>query len=97
MDQGVSLIGFSCSLKRIITQEALSLGRITKSKQDRSHEFISILARILVVGKWIPPLLVYKGKSGDIQDTWVDKVTVDSKAHFTTLSNVWSNNAIGLL
>ncbi len=35
-DEKEFLIGFGRSLKRIITQEALCLGRITKAKQDRS-------------------------------------------------------------
>ena len=29
--------------------------------------------------------------------TWVDEVKTDSQAHFTILSNGWSNNAIGLV
>ena len=45
------LIGYSRSLKRIISKQALVLGRITKSKQDRSREFISILAYILAISK----------------------------------------------
>ena len=63
----------------------------------RSREFISILACISAIRKWIPPLLIYKGESGDLMSTWVDEVTTDSKAHFTISSNGWSNNAIGLV
>ena len=80
-----------------MTQEALRSGRITKAKQDGSREFISILACISAIGKWIPPLLIYKGESGDLMSTWVDEVKTDSMAHFTVSSNGWSNNAIGLV
>ncbi len=80
-----------------MTKSALALGRITKSKQDGSREFISILAYISAIRKWIPPLLVYKGESGDLMSTWVDEVTTNSKAHFTVSPNGWSNNAIGLV
>jgi hypothetical protein len=90
-------MGFSRTIKRIITQAALKLGRVTKSKQDGSREFISVLACILAIRKWIPPLLVYKGESGDLISTWVDEVTTDSQAHFTVSSNGWSNNTIGLM
>lgn len=89
-------MGFGRSLKRVMAREALKLGRITKAKQDGSREFISILACILAIGKWIPPLLIYKGESGDLISSWVDDVTTDSKAYFTTSSNEWSNNAIRL-
>jgi hypothetical protein len=77
------LIGYGRSLKRIIIKAALASGRVTKARQDKSREFISILAYILVIRKWIPPLLIYKGKSGDLISTWVNEVITDSKAHFT--------------
>jgi hypothetical protein len=89
-------MGFGRSLKRIMTRAALESGRITKAKQDGSREFISLLACISAIGKWIPPLLVYKGESGDLISTWVDEVTTDSKAYFTVSPNGWSNDAIGL-
>jgi hypothetical protein len=96
-DEKGFLMGYGRSLKRIMTKAALASGRITKAKQDGSREFISILACISAIGKWIPPLLIYKGESGDLMSTWVDEVTTDSKAHFTVSSNGWSNNAIGLI
>jgi hypothetical protein len=91
------LIGFGRLLKRIMTRATLKSGRITKSKQDGSREFISILACISAIRKWVLPLLIYKGESGDLMSTWVDEVTTDSKAYFTVLSNSWSNNTIGLV
>jgi hypothetical protein len=90
------LMGYGRSLKRIMTRAALESGRITKAKQDGSREFISILACISAIRKWILPLLIYKGESGDLMSIWVDEVTTDSKAHFTVSPNGWSNNAIGL-
>ena len=90
-------MGFGRTMKRIMTQEALKSGRIKKSKQDGSREFISILACISAIGRWIPPLLIYKGELGDLMSTWVDEVKTDSQAHFTVSSNGWSNNAIGLV
>ena len=63
------MIGFSRTMKRIMTQEALKSGRIKKSKQDRSREFILILATISVIRRCIPLLLIYKGESGDLMST----------------------------
>jgi hypothetical protein len=63
------LIGLGRSLKRVMAREALKSGRITKAKQDGSREFISILACISAIGRWIPPLLIYKGESGDLIST----------------------------
>ena len=86
-DEKGFLMGLGRTMKRIIVQEALKSGRITKAKQDGSREFISVLACISAIGRWIPPLLIYKGDSGDLISTWVDDVTTDSQAHFTVSSN----------
>jgi hypothetical protein len=50
-DEKGFIIGFGRSLKRIITLEALKSGRVTKSKQDGSREFISCLACISAIGR----------------------------------------------
>ena len=63
------LMGFSCTMKRIMTQEALKLGRIKKLKQDGSCKFISILAYMSIIGKWMPLLLIYKGELGELIST----------------------------
>jgi hypothetical protein len=70
-----------------MTVVALKSGRVTKSKQDRSREFISVLACVSAIGKWIPPLLLYRGESGDLQDTWVSDLGRDDKAHFALTPN----------
>ena len=45
------IISLRRSFKRVITQEALKSGRVTKSKQDKSREFISCLACISAIGR----------------------------------------------
>jgi hypothetical protein len=63
------LIGLGQTLKRIIILIALKLGQVTKSKQDSSREFISILVYVLAIRKAIPPLFLYYDKSEDLLDT----------------------------
>jgi hypothetical protein len=65
----------------------LESGRITKLKQDGSYEFISILACISVIRKWIFSLLIYKGELGDLISTWVNEVMTELKAYFTVSHN----------
>lgn len=71
-------------------------GRVTKARQDGSRELISLLACICTDGTAIPPTLLYKGDSGDLQDTWIDDVGEGDKAYFGASSNGWSSNAFGL-
>jgi hypothetical protein len=68
-DEKEFLISLGQTLKRIITLAALKSGQVTKSKQDGSHEFISILAYVSAIGKAIPPLLLYYSELGDLLDT----------------------------
>jgi hypothetical protein len=82
-------------MKRIMTLAALKSGRVTKARQDGNREFISCLACISAVGRWIPPLLVYPGASNDLRASWVNDVTSESAAHFTVSPNGWSSNQIG--
>jgi hypothetical protein len=63
------LISLKQTLKRIITLVTLKSGQVTKSKQNGSREFISILTYVLVIRKAIPPLFLYRGESGDLLDT----------------------------
>jgi hypothetical protein len=79
-----------------MTLSAYKSGRVTKRKHDGNREFISCLACISAVGKWIPPVLVYKGLSGDLRDTWVKDVHKDAGVYFAATENGWSNNALGL-
>ena len=90
------MIGFGCFIKRIITLSAYKSGRVTKRKHNRNQEFISCLVYISAIGKWIPPVLVYKGLSGDLRDIWVKDVHKDTGVHFAATENRWSNNALGL-
>jgi len=70
-----------------MTQKALKEGRVTKNKQDRSREFISLLAYISAVRKSIPPLLIYKGTLGDLREGWVEDITPESGVFFASSEN----------
>jgi DDE superfamily endonuclease len=83
-------------MKRIMTKEMYNSGRITAAKQDGSREFISLLAGICAIGKALPPALIYKGLSGDLQSTWVEDINENDEAFFASSTNGWSSNAFGM-
>ena len=95
-DEKGFLIGFGRAMKRIMTLSAYQSGRVTKRKQDGNREFITCLACVSAIGKSILPVLVYKGLSNDLRDTWVKDVKADAGVHFASTTNRWSNNALGL-
>ena len=79
-----------------MTKRLYDSGRITAAKQDSSREFISLLASICADGTAIPPALIYKGASGDLQDTWMEDLGEKEQAFFASSANGWSSNAFGL-
>ena len=78
-----------------MNKEAYNSGRIKYASQDGSREFISLLAYISAIGTAIPPLLIYKGDSAILQDTWLNDYDTTDSAFFATSQNGWSCDAIG--
>ena len=90
------MIGQAAATKRIMSSEAYEAGRITHASQDGSREFISLLACISAIGIALPPALIYKGDSGDIQSSWIEDWVPENLAHFAISANRWSCNTLGL-
>ena len=83
-------------MRRIMSRAAYEQGRCRQSVQDGNREFITLIACVSAVGKTIPPTLLYKGKSGDLQDTWVDNLKEQDDLFFGATENGWTNDAYGL-
>ena len=79
-----------------MTRQAYESGRVNSVRQDGSREFISLLAFICADGTAGPPVLIYKGASGDLQNIWVGDVTDNDEAYFGSSSTGWSSNDFGL-
>ena len=90
------MIGLVRTLKRVMTKKMYDSGRITAAKQDGSREFISLLANICAGGTALPPALIYKGASGDLQDSWLEDLNEKDQAFFTSSANGWFSNVFGL-
>ena len=74
MDEKGFLIGVGLKMKRILSWGAWEAGVITGAKQSGNREFISLLATINALGDKLPPVLLYQGKTKDLQNTWVDEL-----------------------
>jgi hypothetical protein len=79
-----------------MSRAAFESGRITQASQDGSREFVSLLACVSAAGKVLPPALIYKGTSRDIQDTWLEDWNSQQVAYFGASENGWSSDALGL-
>jgi hypothetical protein len=81
------LIRITYTLKHIITKKLYNSGKIKGAKQDSSQEFISLLATIYANGTKILPALIYKGTSGNLQDSWLEDLKKKQYAFFVLLAN----------
>jgi len=91
------LIGISRSTKRIVAVAALKRKKLLGASQDGNREFITLIATICADRSSIPPALIYKGQSRDLQDTWLDDFDHSKElAYFATSEKGWSNEELGL-
>jgi hypothetical protein len=67
--------------------EALWSGRITHAVIDGNREFVTLLACICADGSKIPVGLIYKGKSHDLQNSWVDELDANNEVYFAATAN----------
>lgn len=95
-DEKGFLIGIANSTKRIVSLGALQKGQITHASQDGSREFISLLACICADQTYLPPALIYKGESYDLQDSWLEDFAEGEEAFFATSENGWTTDDLGL-
>jgi hypothetical protein len=91
------LIGFAQKLKRIMSWSAYEEGKLTANRQDGSREFIMLLAAICADLTYLLAALIYRGKSKDLMDTWVDDLQEGDVVYFASLEKGWSSDAYGLL
>ncbi|EDN10474.1 predicted protein [Histoplasma mississippiense (nom. inval.)] len=90
-DEKGFLLGLLHTLKRIVSIEALKQKHTIGAVQDGSREFISLLASICADGTTIPPALIYRRESRDMQDTWLEDFDPKKdQAYFAASENGWN-------
>ncbi|EDN03640.1 predicted protein [Histoplasma mississippiense (nom. inval.)] len=90
-DEKGFLLGLLRTLKRIVSIEALKRKHTIGAVQDGSREFIFLLAGICADGTTIPPALIYRGESRDMQDTWLEDFDPKKdQAYFAASENGWT-------
>jgi hypothetical protein len=97
MDEKGFLIGLLNMTRRIFSKEQWEEGRLLGACQDGNRSWITLLACIGQDLEPLPPMLVYQGKEGNFQDTWLDDYDPETEeAYFTTSPTGWTNDQIGL-
>lgn len=97
MDEKGFAIGTGGRSKRIFDKQLYEKKEVTTGVQDGSREWITILACICADGTALPPSIIFKSKSGDLQSVWVDKISESEEPAFVAaLKRGWTNDKIGV-
>src|SRR5277367_4652811 len=97
MDEKGFLIGLINKIRRIFTRHELEKGKLLGAGQDGNRSWISLLACICQDLQALPPMLIYQGKEGNLQDTWLDDFHPETEeAYFATSPTGWTNDQLGL-
>jgi hypothetical protein len=97
MDEKGFLIGHLQKAKRIFPKALMKQQRLLGSGQDGSREWITLVATICADGSSLPPALIYKASTGDLQDSWLQNY--DPSEHpcwFASSPNGWTNDELGV-
>jgi hypothetical protein len=96
MDEKGFLIGYLKKSRRVYSKSAWEGGKVGQVMQDGNREWITIVATICGDGTALPPCLIYQGKTGNIQEAWLEDF--DSTIHnaqFNSSPSGWTSDEIG--
>jgi hypothetical protein len=72
MDEKGFLIGHLQKVKRILPKALVRTHKLLGTGQDGARHWITLMATICADGSSLPPALIYKAASGNLQDTWLE-------------------------
>jgi hypothetical protein len=96
MDEKGFLMGVINKTKRVFTLNLKKQGKLLGASQDGSRSWITFLACISQDMTSLPPFLIYQGKPGQVQDSWLTEFDPEHQsAFFTTSETGWTNHELG--
>ena len=97
MDEKGFMVGHLQKTKRIFTKDSYTDQDLIRAGQDGNREWITVLATICADSSALTPTLIYKAKTGNLQNTWLDGFDPDEdQCTFSSSLNGWTTDAHGL-
>ena len=96
MDEKGFLLGRITKAKRVFPKALKVSRKLLGAGQDGSREWITVMATICGDGTALPPLLIYKSKTGSARDSWIEDFNTNKHdAWFTSSNSGWTSDEIG--
>jgi hypothetical protein len=97
MDEKGFSLGTMSKKHRIFNRQAVKKKQTLGATQPGNREWITIIATICADLTWLPPAIIFAGKTGYLQSTWVEEVVIERhQAAFASSPNGWTNDKLGL-
>jgi hypothetical protein len=97
IDEKGFLIGQLQKVKRIFLKALIRTHKLLGTGQDGARHWITLIATICADGSSLPPALIYKAVSGDLQDTWLQDYEPEEHPYwFASSPNGWTSDELGL-
>lgn len=82
--------------KRVFALSVKKQGKLLGAAQDGNRSWITFLACVCQDLSALPPFLIYQGKPGQVQDTWLTEFDPEHQsAFFTTSETGWTSHQLG--
>jgi hypothetical protein len=97
IDKKGFLISHLQKVRRIFPKALMQQQKLLGTGQDGSREWITVITTIYADSSSLPPALIYKAVSGDLQDSWLQEY--DPQEHpywFASSPNGWISNKLGM-
>jgi hypothetical protein len=96
MDEKGFLLGVINRTKRVFDVNAKRQGKLLGASQDGNRSWITFLACICQDMTSLPPFLIYQGKPGQVQDTWLTDFDPEHQSTFFSMSETgWTSHELG--
>src|SRR5690348_9712805 len=96
MDEKGFMIGTLLKTKRIFARSEFERGMLLGAGQDGNRQWITLIATICQDCTFLPPLLIYDGALGNVQDTWLEDFNpAKQEAFFSGSPNGWITDELG--
>jgi len=93
MDEKGFLISHLQKVKRIFPKALMRTQKLLGFGQDGARNWITLIATICADGSSLPPALIYKAVSGNLQDTWLQDYKPDEHpCWFASSPNGWTSD-----
>ncbi|KAH3991532.1 hypothetical protein HBI56_220310 [Parastagonospora nodorum] len=97
MDEKGFMIGVINRAKRVFSRRMYEKKEVIHATQDRSREWITVIATVCADGSALPPGLIFGAASGAIQSSWVKDINPSKHEVFVTATpSGWSNDNVGI-